>query len=377
MSKMIAQDSLISELEDSIRAGSHEKRVQTLRKVTDLFLSEAERFNDEQIKVFDDVLQRLIERVEAKAMAELSRRLAPIPNAPNDIIQKLARNDEISVASPVLMQSARLSNTNLVEITNTKSQAHLFATAGRKQLDIPVTDVLVRRGDRNVLNRLVKNSGAVFSEMSFTTLVERAEGNDSFALELGRRLDIPLRLFRELLKRATEFVRAKLLALAGENQAEIQSVLVQVSDQLTTETNASRDYTAANQLVRVLLEKALLNQDAILSFLRENKYEEVVAALSLLCGLPIDLIDRLLHAPRSDAILIPCKAANFEWATTHAILKNRPSLRQISPDELSIAWGEYIRLSKATAQRVVRFWQVRDSVKVTAPSQTVTPPPAA
>jgi len=376
MSK-IAQDSLISELEDSIRAGSHEKRVQTLRKVTNLFLSEAERFNDEQIEVFDDVLQRLIERVETRALAELSRRLAPIPNAPNDIIQKLARNDEISVANPVLTQSARLSNTNLVEIVGTKSQAHLYATAGRKRLDIPVTDALVRRGDHNVLNRLVKNSGAVFSEKSFTALVERAEGHDSFALELGRRLDIPLRLFQELLRRATEFVRAKLLALAGENQVEIQSVLMQVSDQLTIETNAPRNYTAANRLMRTLQEQAALNQDAVLSFLQENKYEEVVAALSLMCGLPIDLIDRLLHAPRSDAILIPCKAAGFEWTTTQALLKNRPSVRKISPDELSIAWGEYVRLSKETAHRVVRFWQVRDSVKLPAPAQTVSAPPPA
>jgi hypothetical protein len=199
--------------------------------------------------------------------------------------------------------------------------------------------------------------------------VERAEKDDSFALQLGRRLDIPLRLFRELLLRATEAVRAKLLAMAEENQIEVQSVLTQVSEQVGAETVAPRDYTAANRLVHMLHEKGALNQDAILSFLRENKYEEVVAALSLLCGLPIELIDRLLHAPRNDAILIPCKAAGFEWATTHALLKSRPALKQISADELSITWGEYLRLSKATAQRVVRFWQVRDSVKVTAPAQ--------
>jgi uncharacterized protein (DUF2336 family) len=377
MSNKIAQDSLISELEDSIRAGSHEKRVQTLRKVTDLFLAESERFNDEQINVFDDVLQRLIERVEAKALAELSRRLAPIHNAPNNIIQKLARNDEISIASPTLTQSTRLSTTNLVEIANTKSQAHLLAIAGRNQLEIPVTDTLVRRGDRAVLNRLVNNSGAVFSELSFTTLVERAEGNDSFALQLGRRLDIPLRLFRELLRRATEAVRAKLLAMAAENQTEIQSVLAQVSDQMTSETHAPRDHTAVSRHVRMLHEKDALNQEAILSFLQDNKYEEVAAALALLCGLPFDLIDRLLHAPRSDAILVPCRAAGFEWATTHALLKNRPSLRRISPDELDIAWREYLRLSKTTAQRVVRFWQVRDSVKIAPPAQTVPAPPAA
>jgi uncharacterized protein (DUF2336 family) len=365
---MDAHASLISELEDSLRAGSHEKRVETLRRVTDLFLAAPDRFNDEQIGVFDDVLTCLVERIETKALAELSRRLAPIPNAPNDVIQKLARNDEIVVASPVLMHSTRLSNETLVEIARTKSQAHLLAIAGRDQLEIPVTDALVHRGDREVLNRLAKNSGADFSGASFTTLVERAEKDERLALQLGRRLDIPLRLFRELLARATEIVRVKLLTMAGEPQTEILRVLAQVSDQVASETAAPRDYAAASRYVRMLQDKGELNQDAVITFLRANQYEEFVAALSALCGLPLDFIDRLMHAPRSDAILIPCKAAGFEWATTHAVLKNRPTLEQISPDDLSIAWGEYSRLSRATAQRVVRFWQARESVKTSIPA---------
>jgi len=167
-----------------------------------------------------------------------------------------------------------------------------------------------------------------------------------------------------------------LLAMMGEDQAEIQSVLAQVSDQLADAQAAPRDYTAANRLVQMLQEKGELNQDAILTFLRANKYEELVAALSVLCGLPLDLIDRLMHAPRSDAIVIPCKAAGFEWVTTRAILKNRPLMKQVSASDLDVAWGEYIKLSRATAQRVVRFWQVRDSVMAAAPAQTVSAPSA-
>ena len=101
---MVSRDSLISELEDSIHAGSDNRRLQTLRRVTDLFLAEPDRLTDEQVNIFGDVLLRLVERIETRARAELSRRLAPIHNAPNQVIQKLARDDEISVAGPVLMQ---------------------------------------------------------------------------------------------------------------------------------------------------------------------------------------------------------------------------------------------------------------------------------
>ena len=193
---MVSRDSLISELEDSIHAGSDNRRLQTLRRVTDLFLAEPDRLTDEQVNIFGDVLLRLVERIETRARAELSRRLAPIHNAPNQVIQKLARDDEISVAGPVLMQSARLSNADLIEIARTRSQGHLMAIAGRDLLEIPVTDVLVDRGDGTVLDRLIKNSGAAFSEQSFAKLVDHAEKSESFALLLGRRIDIPIRFFQ-------------------------------------------------------------------------------------------------------------------------------------------------------------------------------------
>lgn len=357
-------ESVLAELEEVIRTGSSEKRIGTLRKVTNLFLNDHDRFNDAQVHVFDEVLMRLIARAETRALAELSRRLAPIPNAPPEVIGTLARDEDSSVAAPVLAQSQRLSNEDLIEIATSKGHGHLMAIASRDQLEVPVTEVLVQQGDREVIDRLVKNSGASFSENSFVSLVDRAEEDEGLALQLGRRLDVPLRIFRELLLRTTEAVRRKLLAISAGNEAEIQNVLADMYAEIAKQTAAVvRDYTTAKHLAQLLKERGELNQDAILTMLRANKYEELVAALSLLCGLPIEMIERLMNAPRNEAILIPCKAAGLDWATTRAILKNRPMAKQSSGEELDRAWGEYIKLSQETARRVVRFWQVRETVK--------------
>src|ERR1039458_10341393 len=105
---MDISQSLIAELEDSIRSGSKDKRIDSLRRITDLFVADADRLNDQQIDVFDDVLGHLIKRIEGKALSELSRRLGPINNAPVEVVQRLARDDDIAVAEPVLKQSARL-----------------------------------------------------------------------------------------------------------------------------------------------------------------------------------------------------------------------------------------------------------------------------
>src|SRR5229473_149799 len=103
-----AGDSLIVEIEMAVKDDQLENRTKTLRRITDLFLNDADRLTDDQIKVFDDVLCLLIRRIEGKALAELSRRLAPVDNSPIEVIRRLARDEDIDVAGPVLEQSRRL-----------------------------------------------------------------------------------------------------------------------------------------------------------------------------------------------------------------------------------------------------------------------------
>src|SRR5579863_7139560 len=258
---MDAPQSLLAELEEAIQTGSSEKRVETLRRVTDLFLNDADRLNEAQIGLFDDVLCHLIKRIETKALAELSGHLAPIDNSPIEVIRQLARNDEIAVAGPVLTQSARLTTSDLVEIAGSKSQQHLLAISGRSELEEAVTDVLVERGDKETVHRLARNAGARFSELGFTAMVRNAETDESLAEKLGLRLDIPVRLLRDLLLKATEAVRRRLLAIAPpETVAQVQQVLRRVSNEVTREATASRDFTQAHQAILAMQKEGRLNE---------------------------------------------------------------------------------------------------------------------
>jgi len=157
--------SLIVELEEAIEGGSKEKRVDAFRRVTDLFVADADRLTDQQIEVFDDILGHLIKRIESKALAEL--RLGPIHNAPIEVVRRLARDNNISVAEPVLSTSLRLSEGDLIEIASSKTQAHLMAISARPRLAAPVTDILLQRGRQDVFHALAGNSGARFTARGF------------------------------------------------------------------------------------------------------------------------------------------------------------------------------------------------------------------
>ena len=357
---MTTSNSLIVELEEAISSGSSERRVETLRRATDLFLHDADRLNEAQIGVFDDVLLHLIQRVEEKALAQLSARLAPVDNAPAAVIRRLAHSDEIAVAGPVLTQSARLTTGDLVDIAQTKGQAHLLAISGRAWIDEAVTDRLLSRGDREVVHKLAKNAGAKFSEAGFASLVNKAEADETLAKSVGVRLDLPSAVLEALLAKATKAVRAWLLSHAPDAvRPQIQATVATVSATIAREVSAPRDFTRAEQTVGRLHKKGELNEAAILQFANAGRYEEMVAGLSVLCSASIHLIAALVKSERYEGLLVSCKAAGLKWPSVKAILRNRTSHHCVPDEEVARAKTDYLALSQASAQRTLRFWQIR------------------
>src|SRR5512144_507472 len=237
---MSAHASLLPELEEVIRHGSSERRATTLRRITTLFLDGAGRFNDDHLGVFDLVFSRLPPSAEVKARTELSHRLAPLATGPAEAVRRLAHDDDIAVAGPVLAQSPQLAETDLLAI------------AGRARIAEAVTDVLVRRGARDVAHRVADNLGARLSERGFFTLVDRAKSDSLLAEKMGLRPDIPPRLFRDLPLDTTPLVQQRLLASARPSmQAEIRCLLAKVLHP-TAATATPPDYVTAQRAIEVL-----------------------------------------------------------------------------------------------------------------------------
>jgi uncharacterized protein (DUF2336 family) len=356
--------SIIDELEEAVASGSSDKRVTTLRRVTDLFLHDGERLSDEQVKVFDDVLCHLVTRVETRVKAELGGKLASLNYAPSGVIENLAKDDEIAVAGTVL-DSTCLTTSTLVDIAKTKGQDHLLAISGRRDLPEVVTDVIVDRGESRVIRKLATNQTARFSEAGYTGMVAHAETDDELTELIGLRADLPLKFLRDLLQRATEAVRARLAAIAPpELQEEIKRVLKNLASKASGELSPARDFSRAESIVRRMKGLNELNDAAITRFAEARKFEEVAAALALLNNsAPTEMMARLLEGYRADLILIPCKSASLAWTTVQAILSHRPVKHRIAEATLSIAMKDYGKLTAQTADRTLRFWQLHDKIE--------------
>jgi uncharacterized protein (DUF2336 family) len=362
---MSAFPSLIPELEAALLHGSAEKHGEILRQITTLFLEGAKNFNEDHIRLFDDVFGRLIEEIEGRAKAELSQRLAPVPNAPIEILRRLANDEDIGVAAPVLTQSPRLPEKDLVDIARNKGQAHLSALSERNPLMPAVTDILVQRGDRDVVQKIADNPGARLSEAGYSSLVRRAQNDGDLAASVAHRADIPDHLFRELLMRATEVVQRRLLSAAKpETQAEIRRVLAKVSGEVAASVHPKRNFSAAEDTVRAAAASGTLDETMVAGFASAGRYEETVAALAALCDVPLDVIDKMMNGERPDPVLILCKSINFTWPTVRAVILARPGSRGKSAPALDEASANFDKLSALTAQRVARFWQASPNPSV-------------
>jgi len=346
-----ASTPLTAELDDVIKTGAPARRAQILRQVTNLFRVDVDRLDEAQASVFDDVFVRLIERVDPQTLAQLSAILSDIDLAPRETVRRLAFHDDASVAAPVLTRSNRLSEKHLIEIANTLSQQHLLAISARPTLNEALTDALLRRGDVNVTNALARNVGARFSECGYATLVGRAERDESLIERLGVRLDIPAKLLRELLEMATDAVRARFLTATRPSLQE----KTQSPTAVSVVQPAPIDYTQAISEVVTLNRAGKLSDSVVNRFAVKDKYTNVVAALSFMSEVKIEVIESLMKSDRLYGLIVVCKACRLSWSTTTMIIRNRPGCPPVTGHELEQGREVFDALLLSVAQWTARF----------------------
>jgi uncharacterized protein (DUF2336 family) len=352
--------SLIDELNGAVATLGDTQRERVLERIADLFAAGARGYSGELIALFDDVLQKLSTDIEVKARARLAHRLANIDNAPPGMIRSLAFDDEITVAEPVLIHSEQLTDADLVENASTKSQDHLFAIAQRLKLSEQVTDVLVERGDRRVIGKVVTNVGARFSLAGYDKLTKCARRDRKLTLALGRRSDIPHQCFLKLLETASATVRAKLEEANPKASASIRDAIDDVATYMQQEVRkASRRHATALRDANRSSNAQPITEAAIHNRAHAQEFARTVIALAKLGRLPVDLVERALLDKGEDMILILAKAAGCSWTTAKELLLMYIAERDLQPDDLARTFERYSKLSQEMSRSIVNFYRQR------------------
>lgn len=356
---MLAHPSLIDELETAAAGNDVGRRADALRRLTDLFLSGWSRYSDDQIELFDEVMCRLVVEVEAAVRAAMAERLAPLANAPRSLIRKLATDDAIEVAGPVLAKSPQIDDMTLIEVARTKRQEHLLAIAKRASIAATVTDILIERGEREVTLTTVQNPGAQLSDYGCQTVVARARNDESLAISIWARGDIPRHHLVRLFADSCEAVRIKLETQDRRRANLIRSIVADVSEDMQTKARANRhDYQRAQGVIDSLLAEGRLDASHLRNFANAGAFDETAIALAAMCRLPLDVVERGLVHDRAEPVLVFARSIGLDWHTTHAILV-LAGAGGYTKCELDEALAHFTRLKPETAQKAVAFYRLR------------------
>jgi uncharacterized protein (DUF2336 family) len=358
----IAPKNLLDELQATLAHGTVARRVETLRRVTDLFIDGAVDYSDEQIAAFDDVFQCLLLHIETSAKALLANRLAPVDTAPPITVRTLACDDVIEVAGPVLAQSSRLDDDTLIKTARNKSQAHLMAIAVRKSLSGAVTDVLVLRGDDEVIKSTINNLGAEFTERGFTCLINRAKGDDELATCIGLRPSMPRHLYLKLLAKASDTVQRRLEAANPHQAKEVPTAVREATRRARISPSAmTRDTAIAHALIKSLYEDGRLDELQLAAFAEAGKFDETNASLAALANVGVTVAENMMIETRAEGVMILAKVAGLSWSTVRLIISLRDEFSGGEPADLPACKDTYERLRPSTAQQVLRFHRVQQS----------------
>jgi hypothetical protein len=349
---------LVSDLEKAITNKSANAGAM-LHQITDLFLLNVGHYSVEQLDVYDVILKELIAKVEVAARAMLARRLALVNKAPPKTIRSLALDDAIEVAEPILSQYIALDDDILTHCIAIKGQEHLLAIATRNRISETVSYQLIAKGSKRVLGTLASNPGAAISDPSFGVLVQKSAEDDWLLECVAGRKDLPEHHLRELLSKASEIVRQRLIAANPGLSDIIQQILPLKGSSVANKTPSPvRDYSAAERVVKSLE----LNEEVVIEFAREKKLAEMVVSIAQLSRLSVYEIERLFVGTWTSPVAVILKALGFHLSAVDAIYHARLSAGQVIRGDLIQTKAEFIAIRRPTAERILRFFYAKRAV---------------
>jgi len=143
---------------------------------------------------------------------------------------------------------------------------------------------------------------------------------------------------------------------------QIQTSVTDVTGALQSKFGpASKSYFAAKKIVTAQWRYGKLNENSILEYARSHKIEEAMVGLSLLCSLPVDVVERTLFDNNREMTLILAKALGFEWETTMSLLFLGAKDHRIGARDLGDMREEFARLNTETSRSVLSFYQSRQN----------------
>ena len=358
----------MQEMEDGTRAFSTfrvlngdanvAERDQLFRNMAQLFSYVSDRCDDEQVAQYDEVLCQLAELVEVEARTHVAKLLAPLERVPGNVVVKLA-NDIYDVAAPLLEFSNVLSDDDLIEIVEKRTEAHRVAIAGRPNVSQRVGDAIAEHGDSPSVARLVRNANAEFGQTTLERLVQRAAEDTDLATDLRGRTDIDWKSLRGEIHSAGDKVLESFGALNPKvDPVTLGKVSAVVYNRMRNRAGfSSQEWKVAYNQVKALSDRKQLDERALMRFARFGYGHHTAAALTVLLRVGPEVFVKWLAMQDYVAVTVALRALDLSPDLFEAMVGSMPWRDLPTDTDRQQVRRRFEALSQEEAVGIFELWR--------------------
>jgi hypothetical protein len=178
------------------------------------------------------------------------------------------------------------------------------------------------------------------------------------------RPDIPRPFLVRLVADASETLRLKFESVNRHKADLLRPLVAEAAAVLQAEARErSPAFGAARARVEALHATGALDEHQVQVFATGGEFHETAVALSLMCDVPIAIIDRAFACEKPDHFLVLAKGIGLSWETVKAVVALRAQIRNSPTADIAQLSTRYSKLQKDTAQKAIRFLRLRERAK--------------
>lgn len=342
-------------------------RRQLSKRLADVICIPASQLTPQERHMAGDVLVELLRSADQDIRESVAKRLVMLNEAPRTILVMLAK-DEIQIARHVLEESKSLTDSDLIQISRKVSGAHRAVIAKRRKVSDAVVDVLVEFLEEDVVETLLKNKEANFSETAIQRILTVSRSHQPYVGLLVKRDELRPSHGLTMFWWASTDNRKKIL----HRFAVTRNVLQETCSDLFPKAAAEGWNDAGVRKALQFIERRQRNRTAI----SRSDYESLEAAIdiaeaqglnrklteeiSYMTGIKPATGAQILTDKGGEGIAIMCKAPGLKRTHIEKLWRAlRRPLHDVNGEmhpSLTRVMETYDVISTDKAQTVLRYW---------------------
>lgn len=337
-------------------------RQELLRVLTDLFIDSGDAPSADQNALFGEVVASVLDDVATEARVEFSSRVANEKHLPKDVALKLAW-DEVEVASPILQYSEVLDEDDLLEISKEQPQQCLLAISRRKSLGGELTDVIVARGNKIVVETMAANEGAQFSPNGYSSLAQKARANPVLQSTLVDRKDMSAETAAALEPYLDAELRKRLSVGSNQTTADIPNLVQKAKERIEGALiSKKRDNLDLDKIIVAITKGELSLSAAVNQLAGANKPVPLAAVIATTAQVPEKTVSGALLKVNGMPLAVMCKALNISTEAFEAVVSMRESVLRLPEAIGKRLIQAFADIDESDARRTLEFLKTRQSM---------------